>query len=65
MGTLFEPPFGSFPGMDSYGSKNFVSFGPPVDFEAGFVQEEQWQNEKEHHNETFLSNEAPGMLIHC
>jgi hypothetical protein len=65
MGTLFEPAFGGFPGMDSYGSKSFVSFGPPVDFEAGFGRPEQWQNEKGYQNETSLSSEMPGMPIHC
>jgi hypothetical protein len=63
MGTIFEPAFGGFPVMGSYGSKSFTSFGPPVDFEAGFGQPERWQNEKRYSNESCLSSETPGMQI--
>jgi hypothetical protein len=64
MGTLFEPAFGAFPGVDLYTSKSFTSFGPPVDFEAGFARSEQWINEERHHkDETPLSSGTPGMLV--
>jgi hypothetical protein len=63
MGTIFEPAFGGFPAMGSYGNKSFTSFGPPVDFEAGFGQPERWQNEKGYSNESCLSSETPGMQI--
>jgi hypothetical protein len=66
MGTLFEPAFGGFPGMASYLSKDFTSFGPPIDFEAGFVRPEQWKNEERlHKDETPLTSETPGMTIYC
>lgn len=64
MGTIFEPAFGGFPVMGSYGSKSFTSFGPPVDFEAGFGQQERWQKQRSYSNEPYLSSETPGMQIH-
>jgi hypothetical protein len=63
MGMLFEPAFGSFPGMDSYESKVCISLCPPVDFEARFNLADLWNNEERHKDETPLSGETPGMLI--
>jgi hypothetical protein len=65
MGTLFETASGGFPGMDSYMSGGFMSFGPPVDFVAGFVRTEQWQNKRRRlRDERSLSSDTPGRTIH-
>jgi len=57
---LFEPAFGSFPGMDSYETKACISFGSQVDFEARFILADLWNSEERHKHETPLSSETPG-----
>jgi hypothetical protein len=64
MGTIFEPSFGAFPGMDSYVGGNFLPFGPPVDFAAECARPEQWQSKRRRLNdECSQSSDTPGMYI--